>query len=246
VLHSGPTVWVGGNSKWRAAAPETLAGIRQAARRHTVSAGLAGRPVREGEPDLAALYADPGGKPGLRQWTGTEWSPFLEVDPVGSGPEGEKGPARVWSPLPEAEQQRQWDAAASRVKMARFDLALVLVMMAGCGAWVLAAFVYELTKPRPDFGPSLVAVPILLVLLWITWSLWKKYQVCRKAGEAAKAAARAGAVDSTASVSDDHDDDPPAGVVPMRCPECGAGSTEVAEICPSCEAALSPPVRPKP
>jgi hypothetical protein len=38
--------------------------------------------VKRGEPDAAGLYADPGGKPGLRQWTGTEWSPFLQVDPA--------------------------------------------------------------------------------------------------------------------------------------------------------------------
>lgn len=198
VLHGGRTIQVIGNSKSRAAPPETLAGIRQAAGRHAVPVVLTDGPMAEGEPDAAGLYPDPGGKPGLRQWTGTEWSPFLEVDPASSGPEGDKGPARAWSPLPGPEQQRQWDAAASRVREARPTLAISIVATAGVGACILGVFAYDLSTPKADFGLLYVLLLIVLPLPVVsTWVGWKDYQAKRRIDEAAKAAAAlAGSVDS--------------------------------------------------
>ena len=91
------------------AAPKRLALIRRAAAAHSIPAVLTGGRVHGGLPGKdAGLYYDPAGEPGLREWTGTEWSPFLQVDPVTSGHPGqENGLARIWSPLPAAELQRQ-------------------------------------------------------------------------------------------------------------------------------------------
>jgi hypothetical protein len=73
------------------APPELVALIWRAAAAHSVPAVLTGGEVHAGLPgdDVgrgnAGLYCDPAGEPGLREWTGTEWSPFLQVDPVASG-----------------------------------------------------------------------------------------------------------------------------------------------------------------
>jgi hypothetical protein len=101
---------------WQASR-QTLTAARQAARQHAIPAVLTGRPV-SGQPspaDKPGLYPDPGGEPGLREWTGTEWLPSLLVDPTSSGPHGEQGPASIWSPLSREEQQRQWDTAIAAV-----------------------------------------------------------------------------------------------------------------------------------
>ena len=172
MLHDGRKITAEGTSDQRTARPETLAAIRQAAERHAVPAVLTGTTdaVHRGEPDAAGLYPDPGGKPALRQWTGAGWSPFLQADPASSGPEGEPGPATVWSPLPEAEQRRQWDAAASRARDARKSLAISLVLTAGIVAAILAVVVYELGKPKADFGVAwalaLGCLPFCAVGIW--------------------------------------------------------------------------------
>lgn len=208
VLHDGRTIGVGGNSTWRAAPPETLAAIRQAAERHAVPAVLSGGPVREGKPDDAGLYPDPGGKPGLRQWTGTGWSPFLEVDPARSGPEGGKGPARVWSPLPEPEQQRQWDAAASRATQARVWFRALLGATAVAGAVILAVFLYDLGQPQASVRWAGGALFWLSMPAAATFGVWADLRKCRKVDRAGKAAAElASTTDSTASALDDQGED---------------------------------------
>jgi hypothetical protein len=100
VLHGGREI--------RAAATEvprperkTLAAIRGAAAQHAVPTVLTGIPARRGQPRKAGRYVDPGGKLGLREWTGTEWSPHLLVDPASIGHAGSR-PVSVWSPLPGA------------------------------------------------------------------------------------------------------------------------------------------------
>jgi hypothetical protein len=90
---------IGTSSETGTARPGTLTAIRQAARRHEVPAVFTGQQVGTGAPELTGLYLDPGGKPGVREWTGTKWSLFLRVDPTRSGPEWETAPAWVWSPL---------------------------------------------------------------------------------------------------------------------------------------------------
>jgi hypothetical protein len=91
------------------APPELLALIRVAAAAHSVPAVLTGGQVHAGLPGKnAGLYYDPAGEPGLREWTGTEWSPFLQVDPAASEHPGqETGLASIWSPLSAAELHRQ-------------------------------------------------------------------------------------------------------------------------------------------
>jgi hypothetical protein len=88
----------------RQAPPEMLALIRRAAAAHSVPAVLATGAQVFDDDDLpgkhAGLYFDPGGEPGVREWTGTEWSPFLRVVPGAAGPgDQETGLARIWSPL---------------------------------------------------------------------------------------------------------------------------------------------------
>jgi hypothetical protein len=91
----------------------------------------------------AGLYHDPGGKPGLRDWTGTEWSPYLHVDPASGKPAGEDGTAKVWSPLPEPDQQRHRDHIASRARRAGIWLAVCLVLTAVAMAVGLALYVHD-------------------------------------------------------------------------------------------------------
>jgi len=63
-----------------------VAAIRQAAERHDILAILTGTRAKKGQPPVAGLYADPGGKPWVREWTGTEWSPFLQLHPDDTDP----------------------------------------------------------------------------------------------------------------------------------------------------------------
>jgi hypothetical protein len=93
VLRDGRVIIADGTSSLKTAARlETLTAIRQAAERHGVPAVFTGNQVESGAPDIAGLYRDPGGKPGLREWTGTEWSPSLHVAPASSDPAGEQAP----------------------------------------------------------------------------------------------------------------------------------------------------------
>ena len=146
------------------APPELLALLRQAAAAHSIPAVLTGGKVHAGLPGddtgrgKAGLYYDPAGEPGLREWTGTEWSPFLQVDPGASGYAGqENGLARIWSPLSPEELHRHSRAVRNDVQLTvrvfpgcvaflSLVLAVIAVLMAsghigvGAGA-TLAAFV---------------------------------------------------------------------------------------------------------
>jgi hypothetical protein len=212
VLHNGPDIKPEAVLR-RGAHPETLAAIRQAAERHAVPAVLTGTPAEQGPPTAAGLYIDPGGKLGLREWTGTEWSPFLHVDPASSGPEGENGPATVWSPLPEPEQQRQWDTAARRARQAEVWFPICIGVMAVGTAVMLAVLAYDLSQPKADLrwvGPALTFLGLFGTgPTQLTWSARKDLRKIRQAAE--RAAELAGSEDSTASPLEDRDDDPAAG-----------------------------------
>jgi hypothetical protein len=85
-------------------------------------------------PITPGLYADPGGA-GIREWTGTEWSPYLH-----SGGPGIAEP--TWSPLPPDVQRAQWNLAVKAPSQAVFLIVLLLafaLMTAVCTA--LAAVV---------------------------------------------------------------------------------------------------------
>ena len=111
VLRSGDAVTVGATrSDGPFARPEALEWIRHAARRYGIPALLTGMVITTGKrgdggtyPGGPGLYRDPGGEPGLREWTGAEWSPFLQ------GWEGGALPA--WSPLPARALRQQCEAA---------------------------------------------------------------------------------------------------------------------------------------
>jgi hypothetical protein len=115
-LKDGSTVIPGATRRPRRASQEAMTAATQAARRHAIPVVLTGRPVRArpSPADRPGLYPDPGGEPGLREWTGTEWLPSLLVRPAAGG-HAEEGEATIWSPLSAQEQQRQWDAAIAAV-----------------------------------------------------------------------------------------------------------------------------------
>jgi hypothetical protein len=71
-----------------------------------------------GYPLAAGFYPDPGGA-GIREWTGTEWSPFLQGYPLGHGAVGPEPAPPTWSPLSPQLQQAQWDFAISGPSGAR-------------------------------------------------------------------------------------------------------------------------------
>jgi hypothetical protein len=98
--------WVPGRAQPPA---EMLAVIRRAAAAHSIPAVLTGGHVLDGVPGQdAGLYPDPAGEPGVREWTGTRWSLFLQVDPgTGGDRDEETGLSRIWSPLPAAVLHRQ-------------------------------------------------------------------------------------------------------------------------------------------
>jgi hypothetical protein len=258
VLRNGYEITASGTSnKTGYARAGTLTAIRQAAERHAIPAVLTGTLLKSGEPDLAGLYRDPGGKPGLREWTGTEWSPFLKLDPAGSGPEGEKGPANVWSPLPEEEQQRQREAAALRARGAGLWFGLCLTVTAVAGAVMLAIFVYDVGQPRAGLRWAGWGLFYLGCGGLITWGARTTRNRRRKADQAAKRAAElAGAMDSAPNPPDDPGatlaareslagqpsaTDPAAGTVRIRCLECGRDCAGSARFCARCGAPLPAP-----
>jgi hypothetical protein len=118
--------WTAGRTE---APPQMLALIRHAAAAHSIPAVLTGGKVHDGLPGKnAGLYYDPAGEPGLREWTGTEWSPFLQVDPGASGHPGQQtGLARIWSPLPAAELHRQSRAVLRGIRLMMALIAVVFV-----------------------------------------------------------------------------------------------------------------------
>ena len=142
--------WTEGRAQ---APPELLALIRRAAAAHSVPAVLTGGKVLDGRSSHevlcgnAGLYYDPAGKPGLREWTGTEWSPFLQVDPGASGHPGqETGLARIWSPLSPEELHRHSRAVMEYTRRPK-------AVSAGCMAFptlVLAVFAVLLASGHLD------------------------------------------------------------------------------------------------
>jgi len=92
-------------------------------------------------PIAPGFYTDPGGA-GIREWTGTEWSPFLTRSPVGNGLAEGSDPPSTWSPLPLHIQHEHWNLAIKAPAEAVMVIALFLsfaVMTAFCA--VLAAVV---------------------------------------------------------------------------------------------------------
>jgi hypothetical protein len=154
--------------------PELLAAIRSTAAAHSIPAVLTGRLISADLPGRSAgLYFDPAGEPGLREWTGTEWSPFLQVDPVASGQPGQEGElARIWSPLSAAELHRQSRAVLQDAKDFKVGLAVFVVIPPLI--WMLVVAIGAL-RHHGTFGTHDVrvtgAVCVICLALWglVAW-----------------------------------------------------------------------------
>jgi hypothetical protein len=241
VLHNGRVIQAAATGEAPPARPSMLAAFREAAARHAVPAVLTGAPARRGRPHKAGRYADPGGKLGLREWTGTEWSPDLWVDPASIGHDAGTDPVRVRSPLSDPEQQRQWDAAASRARWAEMGFAAWLGAMIIAAAITLGVFAYNLSQPKADLGWAGVGLTFLIVGAFFTFPAWQLREDRRKAAQAAKRAAElARAEDTPASAVDDGCGGLAAGAGRISCRECGADCDRAAEVCARCGAPLLP------
>jgi Protein of unknown function (DUF2510) len=210
-LKDGSVVIPDATRKPRQASQQTLAAITQAARHHAIPAVLTGRPVSDkpSPADKPGLYPDPGGQPGLREWSGTEWLPSLLVDPATSGPHGENGQASTWSPLSREDQQRQWDTAIAAVprwhKVARDVLGLAMVFGFYGGAWPAILLVQRAVKHGYWLGMSPVAAVLLYTatFLWTcAWCALSLFPVRnRRAARKVARAARAASVMATAEAT---------------------------------------------
>jgi hypothetical protein len=140
--------WTAGQAQAR---PELLALIRRAAAARSIPAVLTGGHVRDGLPGKdPGIYFDPAGEPGLREWTRTEWSPFLQADPVAYGqPDQETGLARIWSPLPAAELQRQ---SRGIVRDIRRQSAVAIAAGSGWALFFALDAVYHARLHTPQGG----------------------------------------------------------------------------------------------
>ena len=150
------------------APPELLALIRRAAAAHSVPAVLTGGQVHADLPGKnAGLYYDPAGEPGLREWTGTEWSPFLQVSPAAGGHPGqETGLARIWSPLSAGELHRQ---SREILRDTRNTIALYAIMFAPTAAgclWVAVAESLGGTSD-PPIAAFFGALGVVLLPVWV-------------------------------------------------------------------------------
>jgi hypothetical protein len=104
-------------------------------------------------PQDAGLYHDPAGEPGVREWTGTQWSPFLQVDPgTGGDRDEETGLARIWSPLSAAVLHRQSRAI---LRDAWGQQVFLVVFLGGLGLALIASAVLNgvgLAGGPPNFA----------------------------------------------------------------------------------------------
>jgi hypothetical protein len=191
--------------------PELLALIRRAAAAHSIPAVLTGGKVCDGLPgdndwnSGAGLYYDPAGEPGLREWTGTEWSPFLQVDPGASGHPGqEAGLARIWAPLPPAELHRHSRAILK-------DTRATMVAVPGCASFltlalVLIAVLMASGHLHGSSGPKLAA------FVGAFWALYVAVGVSAvRDARKRKRIALALSADATRALAQD---DPPAPIEP--------------------------------
>lgn len=145
-------------------------------------------------PIAPGFYPDPGGKAAIREWTGTEWSPFLRDCPAGRGPATGSGPAPIWSPLPPDAHQAEWDRATSAPAEARWTIIIFL----SC-AFMLALMTVLAAYADPD--PQAPAVVGMLALFTVSClapagvALRNRPALRRIAEAAREASARASAQD---------------------------------------------------
>jgi hypothetical protein len=204
VLRDGRVVSAAGTASGkRDARPETLATIRQAAERYAIPAKLTGTAAKRGSPANPGRYPDPDGQPGLREWDGKQWSPFLlRADPVSAKPDRVKAPAEVWSPLAGSDPQR--GDAAGQIRRAEIMFAVWLAVTAAAAAVTVALYARDLSKPQADFTLAVVALSATGLALLLAINAWTRRKNLKKIDQAGKTAAvLTDTGDSTASRSDD-------------------------------------------
>jgi hypothetical protein len=213
VLKDGSVVIPGATKKRRGESQQILTAVRQAARHHAIPAVLTGRRVRDkpSPADKPGLYPDPGGEPGLREWTGTEWLPTLLVAPATMGQPHENGQASIVSPLSSEEQQRQWDAAIAAVPRWRVVVGQVLGLAALVAACDVVAPPIIVIVRAVEHGFLLGLSPVAAVALyaaafvctcgWCAVSLLpvRNRRITQKIARAARAAAARAAEPTTPS-----------------------------------------------
>ena len=190
-------------SRTPAAAPQVLEAIRQAAADHAIPAVLTGRPAgaTPSPVDKPGRYPDPGGEPGLREWTGTEWLPSLLVSPDG---DGQAGPVSVVSPLTADVQRREWDAAIDAVPSRRLVAGAMFGILLAWAAFLPYPLIAIPTINRYGFwlgtSHALAAVAWSGIFLWacglgaVMWLPVRSRRTYQKVARAARAAiARAAA-----------------------------------------------------
>jgi hypothetical protein len=197
--------WTAGIAK---ATPDMLSLIRRAAAAHSVPAVLTGERVPDGLPGedqfrlrnahTATLYHDPAGEPGLREWTGAGWSPYLHVDPGASGhSDRENGLARIWSPLSAAELQRQSNALLRGLGI---STAILIVIGGGMALLLTSIAMRSASHHGTDLAGGAAALFFLACCGFGAWSVWTQKRI---ALALSAAATRASA-----------QDDPPASTAP--------------------------------
>jgi hypothetical protein len=202
VLRDGTVVIPDATRQPRQPAQETWTAVRQAAADHAVPAVLTGRPVSAtpSPVDKPGLYPDPGGEPGLREWTGTGWRPSLLVSPDG---DGQAGPVSVVSPLPADVQRLEWDVAIDAVPSRHLVAAAMVGILLGWCGFLPYPLIAIPTISRYGFwlgtSHTLAAVAWAGIFLWacglgvVMWLPVRSRRIYQKVARAARAAARAAA-----------------------------------------------------
>jgi hypothetical protein len=249
-----PLIW--GKSPRR----KTMATIEQAAERYSVPAELTGTArARDGLPASPGLHPNLGGKPGMRHWDGSEWSPLLQAGPArggaGWGKPGSGGaeagkPPEVWAPL--AGSKQQWHDAAFKARHAEIAFAVVLPMsvITLAGSWVLFVWGDNHGNNFNLSTPAFIVGLLELIFAGSAWSVCKEQRKIDQAGRAAVGLAgtadgivrpagdpAAGAVAGTpADYQRTVATEPAPGPVQARCVECGAKTAGTAQFCACCGA----------
>lgn len=199
VLKDGSVVIPDATKKPRRLAQETMTAVRQAAADHAVPAVLTGRPVSAtpSPADKPGLYPDPGGEPGLREWTGTAWLPSLLVSPDG---DGQAGLVSVVSPLPADVQRREWDAAIDAVPGWGVFAGVMFGMVLGWCLFLPYPLIAIPTISRDGFwlgtSHALAALAWAGIFLWacglgvVIWLTVRARRILEKVARAATAAAQ--------------------------------------------------------
>jgi FtsH-binding integral membrane protein len=119
-------------------------------------------------------------------WNGSAWSPFIQPDPPGRGPEEGKAPGESWSPL--RGSVPQWQDAASRASRAGIWLALWLAVTAAAMIVTVLLYTQDLSKPRAGFTAAVWVLIAAAFGLLRTYGAWQQRKSLTKIDQARRAA----------------------------------------------------------